>query len=170
MATLSTDEIARRLYAEHSAALRAYVTRLLHDRDHAEDVVQETMLRAWQHADRLNIDGGSAWPWLRRVAHNLAVDRIRAQRRRPTEVDESAAYSRAVSDDHADRVITALTVGGVVRRLAPRQRDLLCQMYVADRGTTGSAGALGIPVGTVKSRLHHTLNQLRQTMPTQAAA
>ena len=166
MATPGTDadETVNRLYADHSAALRAYVTRLLRDAHHAEDVVQETMLRAWQHADRLTPEHGNAWPWLRRVAHNIAVDRVRALRARPTEVDESAAHHRATDDDHADRVATAELVSGAVRALVPKHRVVLYQLYVADHGAPGAAEALGIPVGTVKSRLHEALRQLRRTL------
>lgn len=166
MATSGThaDDIVTRLYADHSAALRAYVTRLLRDAHLAEDIVQETMLRAWQHADRLTPEHGNPWPWLRRVAHNIAVDRVRARRTRPTEVDESAARHQAADGDHADRIATADLVSCAVRRLVPKHRDVLYQLYVVDSGAPGAADALGVPVGTLKSRLHDALRRLRQTL------
>lgn len=169
MATPGThaDETVNRLYADHAVALRTYVTRLLGDRHHAEDVVQETMLRAWQHADRLADDQRCAWPWLRRVAHNITIDRIRARRTRPVEVHETAGYRRATDDDHADRVATAEFVSGVVRGLGPKHRAVLYQVYVADHGSTAAADALGIPVGTVKSRLHDALRQARRAVDVQ---
>jgi len=169
MATPGThaDKTVNRLYADHSAALHAYVTRLLGDPHHAEDVVQETMLRAWRHADRLAADQRCAWPWLRRVAHNIAIDRIRARRTRPAEVNETAGYHRATDDDHADRVATAELVSGVVRGLGPKHRAVLYQVYVADHGSPGAADALGIPVGTVKSRLHDALRQARRALDVQ---
>ena len=167
MATTGNDQTVNRLYAVHSAALRGYVTRLLHDAHLAEDVVQETMLRAWRHADRLDLDDRSAWPWLRRVAHNIAVDRIRAQRSRPTEVGEAAVH-QATDNDHANRVVTAHVVGRAVRRLAPHQRAVLVQLYVAGDTASTAADSLGIPVGTVKSRLHHALTHLRRTLASAA--
>lgn len=162
-------DTVNRLYADHSAALRAYLTRLLRDAHLAEDIVQETMLRAWQHADRLTPEHGNPWPWLRRVAHNIAVDRVRAQRSRPTEVDESAAQHHAADGDHADRIVTADLVSSAVRRLVPKQRDVLYQLYVVDNGAPGAADALGVPVGTVKSRLHDALRKLRQTLDVEPA-
>lgn len=72
------------LYADYGPALQAYVTRLLSDPHQAEDVIQETMLRAWRNADVLVPERGSVAGWLMRVAHNIAVDKIRARKARPT--------------------------------------------------------------------------------------
>src|SRR5262245_54312000 len=74
------------LYAQHGAMVTAYVTRLLRgDRAKAEDVVQETLLRAWQNAERLEQTRVPMRAWLVRVAHNVVVDGIRAAKSRPAE-------------------------------------------------------------------------------------
>lgn len=152
------------LYDDHYSRLLSYVNRILSDPHHAEDVVQETMLRAWQHADSLTPERGSVWGWLTRVAHNIAIDRIRARRARPTEVDESASYSAADHDaDHADAVVNRVVVATMVSKLAPAHRSVLYEVYFADNTATKAASSLGIPPGTVKSRLHHALRNLKTT-------
>src|SRR5450759_789342 len=72
----------RAVYAEHGPALLAYATRLIGDRGQAEDVVQETLLRAWQHAEGLAADSRPLRPWLFTVAARVAVDAHRARRAR----------------------------------------------------------------------------------------
>src|ERR1700722_11160884 len=85
----NADEIVTRLYRDNGAFVLSYVTALLNDRFLAEDVVQETMLRAWRHCGEFSAERGSVRGWLVRVAHNIAVDKIRMRRSRPAEVAES---------------------------------------------------------------------------------
>lgn len=88
----STDEaLIRAVYEEHGNALLAYATRLTGDRATAEDVVQETFIRAWRHSDALVNGKGSVRGWLLTVARNIITDRYRAKAARPAEVAESPA-------------------------------------------------------------------------------
>jgi RNA polymerase sigma-70 factor (ECF subfamily) len=148
------------LYADHAPALRAYVTRLLSDPYQAEDVVQETMLRAWRNAELLVPERGSVNGWLMRVAHNIAVDKIRARKARPDEVEESAAAPRSL-DDHASAVVDSVFVARALARLSPAHREVLRVVYFADRTAVQAAEVLGLPVGTVKSRTYHALRRLK---------
>src|ERR1700761_6607959 len=79
------------LFRENSGYVLSYVTGLLKDRYLAEDVVQETMLRAWLHCEELSPEKGSIRGWLIRVAHNIAMDKIRMRRSRPEEVAEESS-------------------------------------------------------------------------------
>lgn len=73
------EKLLRTLYDEHGGPLLAYVERLVRgDRQQAEDIVQETLVRAWRNAERLA--GDTARPWLFAVARNIAIDRARARR------------------------------------------------------------------------------------------
>jgi RNA polymerase sigma-70 factor (ECF subfamily) len=164
-ASNDADAFLRSLYAEHSKSLRAYVGRMLSDPHHAEDVVQETMLRAWRKSADLQPERGSIGGWLTKVAHNIAVDRIRAKRARPPEVEEGEA-SIAISKvtDHAETTINAVFIARVMASLPPRHREVLHEVYFADRTCREAAVALGIPEGTVKSRLYYTLRHLRQAI------
>src|SRR5216117_3558280 len=83
------EDLIRRLYEEHGRSLLAYAVRLTNDRAAAEDVVQETLLRAWKHADDLEHGIGSVRGWLLTVARNIITDRARARAVRPTEVNQT---------------------------------------------------------------------------------
>ena len=164
------DAVLRRLYAEHWTPLVSYATRLIRDRQQAEDVAQETMLRAWRHADTLSPERGLVWAWLARVAHNITVDRIRARRVRPAEVNETAAGGVAGTPDHADGVLDAVFVAGLLARLSPAHSAVLYEVYYANRTCAEAAAVLGIPVGTVKSRLHHAMLRLKADLDRQKQA
>ncbi|MEU6312703.1 sigma-70 family RNA polymerase sigma factor [Streptomyces sp. NPDC047014] len=157
----STDEVLiRSVYEEHGNALLAYATRLTGDRAAAEDVVQETLIRAWRHSEVLVNGKGSVRGWLLTVARNIITDRYRARAARPPEVSGSAA-APPVEADHADSVVDSMTVLGALDRLSPEHRDVLKELYYRQLSVAEAADTLGIPAGTVKSRSHYALKALR---------
>jgi len=85
------DAVIRQLYSVHARALHDYVARFCPDRATADDIVQETFIRAWRHLPRLSADGRPIRPWLFRVARNLLTDANRAERARPVTVPEQPA-------------------------------------------------------------------------------
>ena len=159
---LGDEVLIRSVYEEHGGALLAYATRLTGDRATAEDVVQETLIRAWRHADVLVNGKGSVRGWLLTVARNIITDRFRAKAARPAEVAESPA-TLAVEEDHADAVVDAMVVLGALDRLTPEHREVLTELYFRERSVAEAADSLGIPAGTVKSRSHYALKALRET-------
>ncbi|WP_411102809.1 sigma-70 family RNA polymerase sigma factor [Streptomyces sp. cmx-4-9] len=158
----STDEVLiTSVYEEHGHALLAYATRLTGDRAAAEDVVQETLLRAWRHSEVLVNGKGSVRGWLLTVARNIITDRYRARAARPAEVSGEAC-APAVEADHADSVVDSMTVLGALDQLSPEHRDVLKELYYRQLSVAEAADALGIPAGTVKSRSHYALKALRE--------
>lgn len=103
------EELIRSLYAEHGRSLLAYATRLTGDRAAAEDVVQETLLRAWKHSDDLIEGKGSVRGWLLTVARNIVTDRARARAVRPAEVAE-VEDRPPVERDHSESVVNSMVV------------------------------------------------------------
>ncbi|MFE9928054.1 sigma-70 family RNA polymerase sigma factor [Streptomyces sp. NPDC005533] len=157
----STDEaLIKSVYEEHGHALLAYATRLTGDRAAAEDVVQETLIRAWRHSEVLVNGKGSVRGWLLTVARNIITDRYRAKAARPPEVSGASA-TPPVEADHADAVVDSMTVLGALDQLSPEHRDVLKELYYRQLSVAEAADTLGIPAGTVKSRAHYALKALR---------
>jgi RNA polymerase sigma-70 factor (ECF subfamily) len=157
--TSSDEELIRALYAEHAAALLRYAMHLMSgDQQRAEDIVQETLLRAWQHPEA--IADRPARPWLFAVARNLAIDAYRARRARPHEVGEAALEMLPGSDD-AERALESWAVADALRELRPEHRGVLLETYYRGKSVAEAAVALGIPTGTVKSRTFYALRALR---------
>jgi RNA polymerase sigma-70 factor (ECF subfamily) len=153
--------LLRALYDEHGGPLLGYVLRLTGgDRPQAEDVVQETLLRAWKHPEALA--GRPVRPWLFTVARNLVVDAHRARRARPQEtgIDEQVVMTAAGSDD-IDRALESWTVAEALADLSPQHRAVIVETYYRGRSVAEAAKALGIPPGTVKSRSYYALRALK---------
>jgi len=159
----SDEALVHAVYQEHGRALLAYATRLLGDRAAAEDVVQETLIRAWRHPDALTNGKGSTRGWLLTVARNLVTDRARARAARPLEVAETPTAG-PVERDHADAVVASVTVQEALGALSPDHRGVLDQIYFKGRSLGEAATALGIPAGTVKSRSYYALRALRESL------
>lgn len=154
------EAFLRALYAEHGRVLLAYATRLTKDRGRAEDIVQETLLRAWRNAERLDADDRSLRPWLFTVAGRLAIDQARALRARP---DEGAArdVDTLAGGDDLDRMLESWQVADALATLSAQHRAVLIETYYRGRSVTEAAERLGVPAGTVKSRTYYALRALR---------
>src|ERR1700726_1256287 len=85
------DAALRQLYSHHAKALHGYVERFCPDSASADDIVQETFIRAWRHLPQLSADDRPLRPWLYRVARNLLIDADRAARSRPIGVQPQPA-------------------------------------------------------------------------------
>jgi RNA polymerase sigma-70 factor, ECF subfamily len=151
--------LVRTLYAEHAGPLLRYALHLTSgDRQRAEDIVQETLLRAWLHPAA--IAERPARPWLFAVARNLAVDAYRARRARPHEVGE-AALELVPGPDEAERALESWAVADAVKTLRPDHRRVLLETYYRGKSVAEAATALGVPPGTVKSRTFYALRALK---------
>jgi RNA polymerase sigma-70 factor, ECF subfamily len=155
------DEAARQLYLCHGEALQCYVARFCPDWASAEDIVQETFIRAWRHLPQLSADDRPVRPWLFRVARNLLIDAERAARARPVTVQAEAAGE--IGDETGlDQVLDRQLLTGALKRLSPDHRTVLVETVYHGRTAAAVARQLGIPNGTARSRLHYALHALRQ--------
>lgn len=151
----------RALYDAHAPALLGYAVRLCDgDRARAEDLVQETLVRAWRHLDVLDPSAAPVRPWLFTVAQHLAVDAYRARRARPPEVGE-AAFAVVPAMDELEGTLDRIVVVDALSALSPEHRAVIVETYYRGRTVAEAARVLGIPPGTVKSRCHYALKALK---------
>jgi RNA polymerase sigma-70 factor (ECF subfamily) len=165
-ATTTDETLIRQLYAEHAGVLLGYARRLLGgDTGRAEDVVQETLLRAWRHPEvleRAERQESSVRGWLVTVARNIVIDAERARRVRPREVEATTTAAAAAVDDPAfDRVLLAHELADALTSLSAEHRAVIDELYFGDRTVAEAAATLRVPEGTVKSRAYYGLRALR---------
>lgn len=162
MGTAGADEqLLRALFDDHASALLGFSLRLTGgDWQRAEDVVQETLLRAWRHPEALAAERGPVRPWLFTVARRVAIDAERVRAARPAEVSDEVLAALPMGDD-IDRVLESWLVADALAALSPAHRGVLLATYFRDRSVSEAARELGVPEGTVKSRTHYALQALR---------
>ena len=163
-ARCGSGEMLTALYADHGSALRRFAARLSGDHSRAEDIVQETMLRAWRHPERVAGRTGAPRAWLYTVARHLAIDQHRARQARPTEPAGLTVLASRAVPDQIDAAIAQWDLATALASLRPRDRDLLTARYLRDRSIGQIAADLNIPVGTVKSRLSTARDALRRNL------
>jgi RNA polymerase sigma-70 factor, ECF subfamily len=155
------EEMVAELYREYHRPLLAFVLRLTGgDRLWAEDVVQETMIRAWRSADRLDDRTSSLMPWLATVSRRIVIDNRRQREVRPPEVGDGPLENLPMADE-MDALLRKVVVTEALESLSPAHRQALTETVLRDRTVNQAAEYLGVPVGTVKSRVYYALRALR---------
>jgi RNA polymerase sigma-70 factor (ECF subfamily) len=158
-ATATQDELLRALHDEHAAALWRYVVRMCGDRQLAEDVVQETLLRAWRRPKVLDQGESSARAWLFTVARNLVTDHWRSARSR-YEIS-AGELPEHPADDEIDALLDRWLIADALSVLSAEHRAVVVHAHYLGQPVARIAAELGVPEGTVKSRLHYALRALR---------
>ncbi|KJL20809.1 sigma-70 family RNA polymerase sigma factor [Microbacterium azadirachtae] len=153
------DERLTALYDVHAGPIRRYVVRLTGSASSADDVVQETLLRAWRTPRILEQEAATTRAWMFTVARNLVIDEARSARRRHehpvAEVPERA------TGDTTDRLFDAILIEDALADLSAEHRAVIVAGYYGGRSVDEIAQELAIPAGTVKSRMHYGLRALR---------
>jgi RNA polymerase sigma-70 factor (ECF subfamily) len=155
------DAVVTVLYAKYREPLMTFVLRLTGgDKQHAEDIVQETMIRAWREARRLDLNEASLMPWLTTVAKHIVIDDHRKRQARPSEAGDAMLADVPVQDD-TGATLQRLMIIEALKALSPAHREVLNETILRDRTVNQAAEALGLPVGTVKSRVYYALRALQ---------
>jgi RNA polymerase sigma-70 factor, ECF subfamily len=148
------DEAMALLVRRHGAVLFSYLLRLTRgDRQRAEDIYQETLIRAWQHPECYEKSewqekgGSSSRQWLITVARRVSIDQLRAAGRRPMATGDER-HLAAVPDpvDQINRLLLAREVRSATATLSPSHREVLAEIYLEDRPLAEVAQRLGIPL------------------------
>ncbi|MFE7607632.1 RNA polymerase sigma factor [Streptomyces celluloflavus] len=155
------------LYDEHAQVLYRYALRVTGDWAEAEDIVSATFLEAWRGREKLRPDGDGLRPWLLGIATNLMRRNARARRRRDSAL--ARVPERGSVPDFADDLVTRLTdteqlraAHAALARLRRRDREVFTLVVWAGLDYAAAAEALGVPVGTVRSRLSRARTRLRE--------
>jgi RNA polymerase sigma-70 factor (ECF subfamily) len=155
------DAVIRELYSDYAKALHGYVEQFCPDRASADDIVQETFIRAWRHLPQLSADDRPIRPWLFRVARNLLIDANRAAQARPMTVPSPAA-GEAEADSGLEEILDRQLVSDALQHLSPAHQSVLVETFYRGGTMATVARELGIPHGTARSRLHYALDAMRK--------
>ncbi len=157
--------LMKALYDEHAAVLWRYALRLTGDAGQSEDVVQETLLRAWQRPDVIGDTERSARAWLFTVARNMIIDDRRSARFRNVvgSTDEDGTPEQSTPDE-VNAALDRLLIAEAMAQLSAEHRAVIERSYYRGWTTAQIANDLKIAEGTVKSRLHYAVRALRLTL------
>ena len=144
----------------------SYSARLLRDAEEAKDVTQEALVRLWEHRDTVP-DTARARAWTLRTAHNLSMDRLRLRSARPRaaeEVLQSLPTEQADPERRASGRESVRALEAALGQLGEAERAVVLMREVHGLTYDDIAEALGLPLGTVKARLHRGRERLRESL------
>jgi RNA polymerase sigma-70 factor (ECF subfamily) len=147
----------REAYAAHAPELYGFAVRSLGDAGLAEEAVQETFLRAWRAGDRFDPQIGSLRTWLFAILRNVVIDLGRARAARPAVAEDGIEPSV----EPFDEALLSWQIEEAMRRIGEQHRRVLVETYYRGRPYAEVAEELGVPEGTVKSRVYYGLRALR---------
>jgi RNA polymerase sigma-70 factor (ECF subfamily) len=172
------EEAFRTLANRYRGPLINFMSRLVYDRDRAEDLAQEVLTRLFEHREQYR-PGGKFRTYLYRIAHNLCVDGFRRAGRRPQELsldvraggdDDGSSYAEMVADSYrtpqtaAHRGELMDEIQRAIGMLPPEQKMVFVLSESQGMKYADIATVLDIPVGTVKSRMHNSVGALKQML------
>ncbi len=174
-ATGRGDQAAfERLYDLVAGEVHSLVRRVLRDPAQSEEVTQEVMVQVWRTAPRYAAERGSARSWILTIAHRRAVDRVRREQTWRDRTERAAALDTALADtsDHTADAAVGAVIGSLEQRrvadaldsLTAMQRQAIELAYLGGHTQSEIAEILGLPLGTVKTRVRDGLIRLRDQM------
>jgi RNA polymerase sigma-70 factor (ECF subfamily) len=158
-ARLGDESALRAAYATHGPELYRFAVRALGDNGAAEEVVQETFLRAWRSGDRFDPSLGSLRTWLFAIARNVVIDVTRRKAARPQWLSDVPPEGGL--EDPLENIMLAWQVEEALRRISDDHRVAIVETYYRGRPHAEVAAELRIPEGTLRSRIFYGLKALR---------
>jgi RNA polymerase sigma-70 factor (ECF subfamily) len=154
----------RAAYSAHAGEMFGFAVRSLNDRGLAEEAVQETFVRAWRFGERFDPQLGSLRTWLFAILRHVVIDLARSRAVGPQPATDDVIQRVAdapVREDEFDRALLAWQIEEALRRIGEDHRRVVIETYFRRRPYAEVAVELGIPEGTVKSRVYYALRALR---------
>jgi RNA polymerase sigma factor (sigma-70 family) len=163
----AADRVAfAELYAHYGPRLRTYMRKLGADTVASEDLVQEAMAAVWNKARQFDPAKANANTWIFTIARNRRIDLIRRERRPEVDAEDPSLQGEA-PDSPEQTIITrrnAVAVRAALADLPPDQAEVIRMSFFEDRPHGAIAAALGVPLGTVKSRLRLAFRRFRTAL------
>lgn len=154
------------LYDRYSAALYGVVMRIVQIEEMAEDVLQETFIKIWRNAESYDDSRGTLFTWMLNIARNAALDKLRSSEHRQRKTNRSIENLVGEIDREQNSNYNPEVIGlrEFVLKLKPDQQQLIDLIYYQGFTQSEAADELGIPLGTVKTRVRSALIRLRELM------
>ena len=172
-AGLCTDDGLAHAHQIHHGTLLRRANMLLRDRGLAEEAVQETFVRAWRACASFDPAAGPMVNWLAAILRNVSLDLLKARRRRPT-LTRTAPEDNVTAPrrpDDVDLMLLRNDLNDALAMIAKEHRAALIETILRDRTYHDVAAELGVPVGTIRSRVFYALRKLADLLdPTDLAA
>lgn len=157
------------LVHSHLSSIHGFAYRLLGQQQEAEEVTQETFLRAWQRANTYE-PRARVSTWLHAICHNLAIDRLRKRKEHANPELVDLAPDSAEPQHLLERKRTAESVQSALDRLAPRQREAVVLVHYQGLSNPEAAEVLGVGVEAVESLLARARRSLKKALVTEVHA
>ncbi|MGH7905979.1 MAG: sigma-70 family RNA polymerase sigma factor [Candidatus Binataceae bacterium] len=159
-------EALRALNLRYGGMLHAFVLRILRDQSDAEEIVADVLWQAWRDAGSFDSSRGSLTTWLIMLARSRSIDRLREKKAREpgSEITASPPPTAADPATDADLAERARLIRAALAQLDPREKSALELAYYSDLSQSQIADKLGVPLGTVKTRIRTAMSKLRDAL------
>src|SRR5476649_1164377 len=148
----------------YSSSLYGVISRIIIDTPTAEDVLQETFIKIWHSFSSYSADKGRLFTWMVNIARNMAIDKVRSKDYKNQNKNQDIENNVTVIDEQRNSVYKPelLGVRELVETLKPEQKSILDLVYFKGYTHVEAADELGVPLGTIKTRLRMAIVQLRK--------
>ena len=152
------------LYDMYSSSLFGVISRIIIDTPVAEDVLQETFVKIWHSFASYSTEKGRLFTWMVNIARNLAIDKIRSKDFKNQNKNQELENNVTFIDEQRNTVYKPELLGikDLVQTLKPEQKLILELVYFKGYTHVEAADELGIPLGTIKTRLRMAIQELRK--------
>lgn len=152
------------LYDMYSASLFGVISRIITEEAAAEDVLQETFVKIWHSFSGYSAEKGRLFTWMVNIARNLAIDKVRSKDFRNQNKNQELENNVTFIDEQRNTVYNPELLGikELVNTLKPEQKSILDLVYFKGYTHVEAAEELGVPLGTIKTRLRMAIQLLRK--------
>lgn len=159
------------LYKRYHTGLYTQITRLIPDNENVQEVLQDVFQTIWQKIDYYDATKGCLYTWMLQITHNTTIDKLRSKAYRSKAMDKSidmvsqhGVYLPDQNSPTEQQIINNIALKKAIEQLNYKYRSLIYLSYINGYTHVQIAQIQQIPIGTVKTRLHHALAQLKEQL------